>query len=191
MLLRVVDRRGALAVMLALAALLGACGGDDDDDAGDGGGGGEADRQDYVDAFTEASNDAESGMLSTEEETCFAEGLVDSIGVSRLAAAVTPDDIRDQATTNLADLGVEVDEDDGAAIYQEISRCADVRTLLIESTLGTDAVDAEVTRCFDERLDEELVRQFMVAGLSERSDEFQRSEVFGQLRDIFSVCTPQ
>jgi len=180
----------SLAVVVGLAALavLAACG--DDDDSGDGGGGGGS-REDYVEAFVDASDDAETGVLSADEEQCFAESLVDAVGVERLAAAVSPDEIRDRGTTNLADLGVAVDAVDGGELYDRISQCADVRMLLIQSSVGTEAISDAATQCFEEELSDDLVRQFMVAGLTESSEDFQNSQVFQELRTVFADCSQQ
>lgn len=173
-------RRAAptLIILGLVAAAFGGCSGGDDND-----------RQDYVDALVEASNDAENGTLSDDEETCFAEAIVDAVGVDRLADAVSPDEIRDRATTNLVELGVDVDQADGEDYYQRASQCADLRTLLVTSQLGTEAISDAATQCFDQRLTDELVQEFFVSGFSQTRDQLADSDVVSQLQAVFAECS--
>jgi hypothetical protein len=171
---------GALALGLTILA---ACGGDDDD-SGNGG-----DRQEYVDALIAAANQEDDAALSAEEDACFAEAIVDAVGVDNLAAAVTPDEIRDRATTAVGDLGVEIDQAAGEAFYAGVSACVDLRALVIQAVVGTDEISDAATQCFDERLTDDLVREFMVSGFSQGDEALQENgDLVSRLQAVFTEC---
>jgi hypothetical protein len=177
-----VGRRLARAVpaWIVAAIVLAACGG---------GGGGGGDRQDYVDALVAASGEAESGTLTAEQETCFAEAIVDAVGVGRLADEVSPGEIRDQANTNLPELGVDVEESDGADYYERVRECAELRDVLVHSEVGTTEITDAATTCFQQNLTDDLIREFFVAGYVHSRDELaQDTELVGRLQEAFSAC---
>lgn len=156
---------------------------------GCGGSGGGGSRQDYVDALVTASSEAENGTLTAEQETCFAEAIVDAVGVERLADGTSPDDIRDEANTNLPELGVGVDEADGAAYYEQVSRCADLRAVLVHSQVGTIEITDAATACLEQNLTDDRIREFFVAGFVHTREELaEDTELLGRLQEAFTAC---
>ena len=154
-----------------------------------GGGGGGGDRQDYIDALVAASGEAENGTLTAEQETCFAEAIVDAVGVVRLADAVSPGEIREQANTNLPELGVDVEEGDGAAYYEQVSQCAELRDVLVHSEVGTTEITDAATTCLQQNLADDLVQEFFVAGfVHTRAELAGDTELVGRLQEAFSAC---
>jgi hypothetical protein len=168
------------AVLAGVASLVG-CGG------GDGGGGS---RQDFVDALVEVSSENEAGTLTAEQESCFAEAIVDAVGVERLGDATSPDEILDQGTTSVADLGVDVDEADGTAYYERVSQCVDLRTVLVQSEVGTAEITDAAAACFEQNLTEDLVREFFVAGFVQTRDQLATdADLLERLQAVFTTCS--
>lgn len=154
------------------------------------GGGDEADRQDYVDALIAA---AAENNLSDEENICFAEAIVDAAGVDKLRDAVTPEEIRDREpkTTNVVDLGVEVDEEQGQDFYEQVRACVDLRALLIKGQLGDAPVSEDATACLDRELTDDLLRRLMVTGFTMSDAGLERqTDLVAEVQAAFAACTP-
>ncbi|MGH9211591.1 MAG: hypothetical protein ACRD2C_13040 [Acidimicrobiales bacterium] len=175
---------GVIALALVLAVGPGCAGGD-----GDGGGG---TRQDYVAALVDASSEAEGGTLTADQETCFAEAIVDAVGVERLADEVSPDEIREEGNTSVVDLGVEVDESDGAAYYESVSQCADLRAVLVQSEVGTAEITDAATACFERNLTDDLIRELFETGFTRtRAELADDTDLVGRLEAVFTECAAQ
>lgn len=97
-----------------LAALAG-CGGGDGDDGG-------ATADDYTDAIVDVFE--EENEMSAGAQRCLAAAYVDAIGVDGFRdAGVTPDDIRDDPEATPEELGIELDDDDLAALSEAALSC--------------------------------------------------------------------
>ena len=125
--------RNAGVAVLGLAVLAAACGGDDDDANA---------RQDYVDAVVAVSG---SDDLTEAQSICFAESVVDAIGVEKLDKATSPRGIRNEKTSNMVDLGVDVTTEEAEDFYERINRCVDLRQSGGGRRAGPPAASLRVT----------------------------------------------
>jgi hypothetical protein len=208
---------GVLAAAVALSVTVVACSdGDDDDaatsddteqeeratddtgddngsDAADDSGAGEdeaasddPERQAYVDAFVASSSD---DTLSEEENQCFGEAVVDSVGVDKLAEVITPDEVRESAGAVPSDLGVEVTEDEGEAFYDLVSECVDIEAMFAEGITGDDSVPEEAKECLVDEFDGEFLRGFYVSLYIQGSQGFANDEdLMNQMQAAYSEC---
>ncbi|MGH9188394.1 MAG: hypothetical protein ACRD0U_21720 [Acidimicrobiales bacterium] len=165
-----------IALVLAVAA---GCGDDDD------GGGGVSDaEQPFVDASVESAQ--QQFGLSEEDAECASEAVVHAIGVDRLEDAdVTPEEFGGEA--DFEEMGLELDEDDGEEIVNGIEDCdIDLKALMLDS-VGGDIPD-EARDCVDENLDEDFVRDLLVAVFSSGEEALASPEVTEGLTDLQAAC---
>ena len=148
----------------ALALALAACGGDDDDT-----GGGSDLRERYVDAVVavEASQDS---PLAGDEIRCWAEAVVDAIGVDDLEAAMTPEEIEQRGSFDPVAAGIDITEDDAGAVVDAVSECVDLRQVFLDELTADDALSPEQVACIDEAVDDDLIRDFTVSALLSSGD---------------------
>jgi hypothetical protein len=164
-------------VVLGLAVLAAACGGDDDDANA---------RQDYVDAVVSVSG---SDDLTQAQSTCFAEAVVDAIGVEELDKATSPRGIRDEETSNMVDLGVKVTTEEAKDFYERINRCVDLRQIVIDSVMHGQDVTAEAKACLDEQLTDDLLKRFMINGFTHSLDAgSQNGPILNEISAAFDAC---
>lgn len=169
-------------VALALVGGVGAaaCG----DDGGTSASGEE--RAAYVDAIDEAGRDEN---LSDEENRCVAEAYVDGIGLDELRDAVTPDEIRDRPDADPRDYGIELDEARATLLYEGMSRCVDVRQLIIDDLVADEGISDEARACIEDGFDEDLVRDMMVLVLTEGDAALdQDSELADRFVEMLTPC---
>jgi hypothetical protein len=178
--------RRALCALL-VAALLAACGGGGgDDESGVGGdreeettttaedaaatatsaAGGETSRseaaQDYVDALVGASETAGIGR-SPEENRCFSEAYVDTMGVDVLAEAMAVDDLAESQGITPDEIGVVMTPEQRDAFYAALQRCIDIKRFLVEAfTSGVQLSEADVG-CLSGALDDAALKIMVVA----------------------------
>jgi hypothetical protein len=180
-------RRRALGVLL-LAGVLAACGGgggDGGDDSGDRGGettttaaeddpaatattigGGASTRseeaQAYVDALVEAS--ATSGVSrSPDENRCFSEAYVDTMGADVLAEAMPADEVAESPGLAPDEIGVVMTPEQEDAFYANLQRCLDVKRFFVTAfTTGVEMSETEVT-CLSGALDDSALKVMVLA----------------------------
>jgi hypothetical protein len=172
---------------LLLAVLLAACGGGggDDDESGAGeeraeatttaedaaatattAASGEAgrseDAQDYVDALVAASET--SGISrNPEENRCFAEAYVDTMGVDVLAEAMAVDDLAGSQGITPDEIGVVMTPEQRDAFYAGLQRCLDVKRFFVDAfTSGVQMAEADVA-CLTGALDDAALKIMVVA----------------------------
>lgn len=117
--------------------------------------------QAYIDAladFTEAQQ-ADDLDFSAEESRCFAEAIVDAVGVDGLQAVASPAEIRTGSEA------IQVDRRQAEAIYDDSSDCIDYRQILLNNA-RQEAMPAAQIECLDRILTEDLARNFLVAQLA-------------------------
>jgi hypothetical protein len=157
--------------------LVPACTGD-----GDGGDSTSPAREEYVAALVSTAEDPE---FSDEENRCLAEALVDTLGVDRLRAAASPEEIRGNDDFEFTDLGIEMSDADDAGFYDRLEGCLDVRELVVSSL--TAGAGPEVAGCVDDHLDDGELRAFVVAALT--GSESARTEVMERvMSDLYMDC---
>jgi hypothetical protein len=168
----------ATALLLAVSLGAAACGGDDDDSSsnttnitggsteqsGSDSGGGH-DRADYEAVLSAGAGD--DFGLSDDDAECFAGVLIDIVGVDGLEAAGAYDKIQDNPDGNLADFGIELDDQQGADLLEGLNGCTDMRALL-ETQLASDgSVPPEGAQCLVDNLDDDTFDQLMTAALTQ------------------------
>jgi hypothetical protein len=167
--------RGALvAIVVATAA---ACSDSD--------GGGGADREAYVDALAATADDA---ALDADARDCYAKALVDTIGVDALRDKVQPDEI--DASFSPAELGIELDEDQGNQFYDRLSDCVDVRDLIVQSMSAGQELPAETVACIDQHIDDQLAKSIIVASVTKGDAAADDPEISAALNGISTDCAP-
>ncbi|QZY30283.1 hypothetical protein [Nocardioides coralli] len=108
-----------------------------------------------------ASNADGTFEVSQEEADCVADGMVEEIGVDKLIdyGLLTEDlEARDESLENQ-----ELEQEDADSAATVFVDCVDVQALLTDSIaqgLGGD-VDPELASCIEERLTDEVVRDFL------------------------------
>jgi|SoiMethySBSTD1v2_1073268.scaffolds.fasta_scaffold67259_2 hypothetical protein len=168
----------ATALLLAVSLGAAACGGDDDDSASNTtdttGGSNEQSSSDSGTGHNEAdyvaalSDSAGEGLgLSDEEAGCFAGVLVDVVGVDGLEQVGAFDKIQDNPEGNLADYGIELDDQQSADLFDGLNGCTDLRGMLETEIASDGSVPPEGAACLVDNLDDDTFAQLMTAALTE------------------------
>jgi hypothetical protein len=190
----------ATALLLAVSLGAAACGGDDDDSSSnttdttsgsneqsssDSGGG--HDRADYEAALSTGAS--ESLGVTDDEAGCFADTLIDVIGVDQLEAAGAYDKIQDNPEGNLADYGIELDDEQGAELFDGLNGCADLRGLLVDEISADGSVPPEGATCMVDNLDDDTFAQLMTAALTQGESELSADpDLQGSLEQAAADC---
>jgi hypothetical protein len=208
-------REGLIALLVAGAlAACGGGGGDDGDEAGFGPtgeetattvaeddpavtattiGGGTATRsaeaQDYVDALVTAAGT--SGISrSPEENRCFSEVYVDTMGVEALEAAMPAEEVADTPGMAPDDLGVVMTAEQRDAFYAGLARCIDVRRFLLTAfTTGVDMTEADAA-CLNGAFDDAGLKLIVVAPFDGDTAPIESNQEFVSLIDRLSAACP-
>jgi hypothetical protein len=186
--------RGLVVGCLVVAALVGCSSSGDGREDGRGGGSGDPldgdGRRAYVVAFERAGRDPVSGEVR-EEAGCMAEAIVDGVGLDDLRGAVTPRQVAEAANRGgvaLAALGVEPDEAQVDAVYEGIQECGDPVELFLGDIPGPQ-LPRPAVECFEERLDDDLLRQILMTRLVDGDTAFaDMPEVTARLNEIGWSC---
>jgi hypothetical protein len=143
-------------------------------------------RQAYIDAFVTSSSDDE---LTEEENQCFGAAIVDSVGVEKLSAVATPDEVSQAAGSVPSDLGVEVTQEEGEAFYDSVSECVDIEELFAQGIAGDDSVPQEAKDCLVDAFDGDFLRDFYVSLYIQGSESFaEDSELMSQMETAYTEC---
>jgi hypothetical protein len=175
-------RRMMLAVVvLAMAAIGAACG---DDDGGSESSSDEG--QEYVDAIVASSDDSE---LTDEENECLARAFVDAVGVDELQDAVSPDEIRQNPESTPEDLGINLDEDQADAFWEDVNDCMDVRAAFVEGITEGENLSEETIGCLEDAIDDDLLKRIFLTSLIEGEDALEEDEeLMGDFIGVLSEC---
>lgn len=163
-----------VAALLGLATL--ACGGDDDDssdsdtptengsdngnDGGNDGGSG-SDRDKLIASLSESASS--DGEFTEEEAECMVPGMIDVIGVEQLmevGAADNPD-------ASLAELGLDVSDEQANAIYDAITECVDLRAKFVEGMTADGDTPDEQAECLSDAIDDDTFKTLIITSLVE------------------------
>ncbi len=161
-----------------------ACGGDDDDDSPS------AQAGEYVEALAQTPGGQLFGPSEDRQSDneCFARAFVDVVGVDALAAVVTPDELRQNPDTPVVELGIEISEDDGNALYDELSGCADVTRLIAELTTSGQGLAPETEACIEREFNEDLVRRIFVTTITQNADSTVRAGLEDEMAAAMAPC---
>jgi hypothetical protein len=189
-----------MALLLAVSLGAAACGGGDDDSAGntttttagsneqpssDSGGG--HSKADYKEALSTGAG--ESLGISDDEAACFADTLIDVVGVDQLDAAGAFDKIQDNPEGNLADYGIELSDQEGAQLVDGLNGCADLRGLLVSEISADGSVPQEGAQCMVDNLDDATFTQLMAAALTQGEEEISaNADLEGSLEQAAADC---
>ncbi len=175
--------RPFLAGTAAVVLLLSACG--DDDSGGD---------DAYRDVLVEEIRDTEEAgfEVSDDDAECLADRFLDVLGGSEAleAEGITPEELAESESP--ADLGLELDDDDGAAFGEAFTACdlplADLIVQSIESSEGEEVSD-ETKACIDENFDEEGFARLVGQGFATGEDfDAQDPESVQVILDLLEAC---
>jgi hypothetical protein len=178
-------RRVTVALTALVLGTLGvACG--DDGGGGSGGDSSSDEGQEYVDALVAANVDEGA---PAEDMECYARSFIDAVGVDVLqGAGVTPADMSDQGAT-LNDFGITLDDAQVDAFWGDLNQCMNVRAFFLASLAADDELPDEMVDCFDDAMDDDLIKRFMVGAVAEGEDAFQDdTQLASDLADVFSGC---
>jgi hypothetical protein len=168
--------RAALAILLlAPVASVAAC--------SDADGGGQRDA--YVDRLAEA---LDAPTLDADGRECFAESLVDTIGIDALSEHVALDDIGPDFAP--AEYGIEIDERQGDEFYERLTGCVDVRALFLESLSAGQDLPRDTLDCLDRALDDDLVERIVVATFTQGDAAANDPELAEAMNAISTQCAP-
>jgi len=196
---------------LTLAGIVAACGGDDDagDSAGDtttttadagpettgttlGGNAGaqrSEEAQKYVDAITEASMSGAAVSPSEDQNRCFAEAYVDTVGVDALAADVSPEDVKGNPGFNPDDLGIVMTPEQKDAFYAGLKRCIDTKGFFVGIVGQGSNWTPEQTACVADHLDDTALERILVAGFDGDTAPVESDQNFTAIIDgLIGAC---
>ena len=174
-------RRATMALTVMALGTLVACG--EDDGGGSGGESSLDEGQEYIDAMVA---DSDNEGLPAEDIECYARSFVDAVGVDALqGAGVTPEDMSSDASLN--DFDITFDDTQVDAFWSDLNECMDVRAFFLESLAADGEISDETVDCLDERMDDDLIKRFIVGAVTEGEDAFQEDDQL--TRDLASVLT--
>lgn len=159
-----------LIALLAITLFATACG---DDDSG---GGNDALVQALAD---EIESDPDGFTGSRDEAECFSRGMVDGIGVERLAElGVTVDEVNgvDQ---------LDFEPGEGDVVVDTLFDCVDVTELMREQ-FAADGTPAEEAECMANELDEDTLRSLFSATFA--GEEPGGEEFLAKMFEIAATC---
>jgi len=200
--------------LLALAVALAACsgGGGDDDEAGDGdaettttaaeagpgttattlAGNAEAQRseeaQSYVDALTSAS--AAGGVSqSPDQNRCFAEAYVDTVGTDALTAAMPAEDVAASPGFTADTFGIALTPEQKDAFYAGLQRCIDTRGFFVGIVAEGATLSPDQSSCLAANLNDDALELILVAPFDGDDAPIENDQGFQAVIDgLISAC---
>ncbi len=191
-------RRLAWGLVLAvvLAAGCGSDGGGGDDRAGSA----ERDRsaaaasaptpQNYVDALVTASEGNGLGD-SPEQNRCFAQAYVDTVGVDAIAAKLSVDDIRGMSGVTPDEMAITVfTPEQRDAFYGRLQTCSDIKGYFLGIfTGGSSNLDEAQVACLRNALDDPTVEVMVTAPFDGDTTPIEQTPDFnGAIGRLISAC---
>ncbi|MCU0272845.1 MAG: hypothetical protein MUE34_06415 [Acidimicrobiales bacterium] len=163
--------------VLALALAGAACGGDDD-----GGGGASGPLVDALAADLLADNTGAAGELTEDQANCIASGVVSGVGEDKLAEyGITADSV------NAVD-EVGLSEEDAGAVADAFADCVDMRALFLEGMAGDGGMPEEAMDCVSDAIDDDMLRNFLIAGLTGQDPEAMLGEDEGLMTALMECA---
>jgi hypothetical protein len=200
--------------LLALATAVAACGGGDDDASGDGdaeattttaepagpsatgttlGGNGEVDRTEeaetYVDALTTAS--ASGGVSQSEDQNrCFAEAYVDTVGVDALTAAMPAEDVAASPGITPDSLGIVMTPEQEDTFYAGLQRCIDTKGFFVGIVTSGASLSPDQSSCLAANLNDESLEVILVAPFDGNPAPIENDQGFQGIIDGLKGACP-
>jgi hypothetical protein len=148
------------AICLTLLVSLSACGNSDDD---------KAKENIKSSVLNENASVAGGAKLSEKQADCFANGMVDDVGVEAMQKYKLLDkDLKIIKDANPTDMS----EDDADATAEVITGCVDMKALItdqINASAKTDLTDKQ-SKCIDDAIDEDTIKKGLSASFQGKSD---------------------
>ncbi len=119
------------------------------------------DRADYVVALSATA----PGFTESEAE-CVAEALVDTVGVDSLEDNEVFDKIQDNPDAALADYGIELDDEQSAALMEGVDGCKDLRAYF-EDTMVAEGLTPELAGCVIDGIDDATLTRILMLSFVE------------------------
>lgn len=177
----------AVAVSLVLALGVAACSSDVDGD----------DAQAYVDAIAATGryddpDDDYDMLLSAEASACYGEAYIEVVGVERLAAEVSPEEIEASPEKEVTDWDVEVTDAEGTEIFRSLVECAptameDVGRSYAEQS-GSFDLSVELDASCLAQVDPSAIEDLVGAAIARDDDSVATEEQMGRLVDWMAAC---
>jgi len=205
--------RRALCLLVVAAALAACGGGGDDDAAGDGGAGatsttaapagpsatgttvggnGEVERSDeaqsYVDALTTAS--AAGGVSESEDQNrCFAEAYVDTVGVDALTTAMPAEQVASSSGLAPDALGIVMTPEQKDTFYTGLQRCIDTRNFFVGIVTSGASLSSDQSSCLAANLNDASLEVILVAPFDGDTAPIENDQGFQSIIDsLISAC---
>jgi hypothetical protein len=201
--------------LLVVASALAACGGGggDDDAAGDGdagatsttaapagpsatgttlGGTGDVERSDeaqsYIDALTTAS--AAGGVSESEDQNrCFAEAYVDTVGVDALTAAMPSEDVASSPGLTPDSLGIVLTPEQKDTFYTGLQRCIDTKGFFVGIVTSGASLSSDQSSCLAANLSDDSLEVILVAPFDGDAAPIENDQGFQAIIDgLISAC---
>jgi hypothetical protein len=120
--------------------------------------------QDYVDALVAASEGSGLGD-SPEQNRCFAQAYVDTVGVDTIAAKLSVDDIREMSGATPDEMGIVVfTPEQRDAFYGRLQTCSDIKSYFVGVfTGGSSNLSPAQVDCLRGALDDPTVEVMVTA----------------------------
>ncbi|HEY3140646.1 MAG TPA: hypothetical protein VGJ86_05935 [Acidimicrobiales bacterium] len=152
-------------------------------DSGDPGAGNTEEEQQYVDALLEAFGN--SSDMSDDQTNCIVEAYIDTIGLERLQAVVSPEDLANNPNPSPVDLGIELTAEDGEVFYDHLSGCIDIRETFLN---GMTAENPELSACLDREINDDLLKRYVVAIFLADAGSMD-PDLENQMTAVFTTCS--
>jgi hypothetical protein len=120
---------------------------------------------------------------------CFAEAIVDAVGVDKIKEQVTPAEVREAGDALPSDLGVEVTKDDGEKFYSAVDDCLDIGKYFGDQIDSDDTLTDEAKSCLKKELDAEFLHTFYVTLYAEGSQGFSAdTDLMNEINAAYETC---
>jgi hypothetical protein len=139
--------------------------------------------QTYVDALTEASMAGAAVSQNVDQNRCFAETYVDTVGVDALAAAVSPEDMTASPGFNPDDLGIVMTPEQEDTFYSGLQRCIDPKGFFVGIVAAGSNWTPDQTACVADHLDDDALKRILVSGYDGNTAPVESDENFTAIID--------
>jgi hypothetical protein len=144
--------------------------------------------QSYVDALTSAS--AAGGVSqSTDQNRCFAEAYVDTVGTDALTAAVPAEDVAASPGFSADTFGIALTPEQKDAFYAGLQRCIDTRGFFVGIVAEGASLSPDQSSCLAANLNDDALELILVAPFDGDDAPIENDEGFQAVIDgLISAC---
>jgi hypothetical protein len=192
-------RRLAWGIVLAVVLAAGCGGGGGSDESGDRNRSGAststtaiaATAENYVDALVAASQGNGMGD-SPEQNRCFAQAYVDTVGVDTIAAKLSVDDIRGMSGVTPDEMGIVVfTPEQRDAFYGRLQACSDIKAYFLGIFTGGESnLDGAQVACLRGALDDPTVEVMVTAPFDGDTTPIEQTPAFNAAIGRLAAACP-